>query len=638
MKKCSLILFLVLISIDYCSAQLLLITDTLNIGEVKVVPSLPDGTSGYKLKRIEQETIRTYSGQSIATLLQNNTSLYIKNYGVGGLASSSFRGMGANHTEILWEGQRLNSPMLGSGDFTTIPTFFIDILEVFYGANPAGFGNRGPGGAISFSGSTDWKKGTELDYTQDIGSYSMFSEGLKLKTGSSNFQYQLKAYFRSAVNDFKYYTNTSSDEYSFRQESDEKSRGILQEFYFRSRESVFSAKIWYNNNTRHLPGGINIIQSDNNEMQSDESVRAILRYRYYNDNFKLEASSSYITDWLNYKNKLLEINSKNKADTYVSRISGDYLFNSGVNLNTVISVTNIKVNSNNYFDIKRRNDLSVDFAFDKVFFNSLGVHASAGQRILESEILPFQASLGLDYKVLPGENLHIKGSVGKAVQVPTLNDLYWIPGGNPDLTTESSFNSELSSSMAFNTGNSSAIGAEITVFRSSIKGMIVWLPLNGSIWQPRNMNNIESQGLEFEANFFYSSGEHNLKTWLNYSLTDVRKTNKTYVNDESVNKQLIYVPRNSGSLRLSYSYSKLSAEWRTVYTGKRFISSDNSEYLSSYTLHNCSLGMYGGKGKLKIRTALMIDNIFAHSYVNVIAYPMPLRSYRISLNLNFGNR
>ncbi|MDX2414291.1 MAG: TonB-dependent receptor plug domain-containing protein, partial [Bacteroidales bacterium] len=293
------ILLLFLIADTISMAQVLFIDDTLKIGEVMVKPSLPEGAAGYKQLKIESELLQNIAGESIAYLLRNNSSLYIKNYGAGGLATSSFRGMGANHTEILWEGQRINSPMLGTTDFATIPTFFIDRVDVFYGGNPGLFGNRGPGGAISFASEVDWKERFKVAYMQDIGSFSTYCEGLKLSLGSVNFQYRLKAYNRSAANDFKYFDYTSGEEIElYRSNSEEKSQGVLQEIYLKSKESIVSAKIWYSGTDRHLPGSIYVSQTEGNETQYDESLRGIVKYQLYKDNFSLEANTVYFSDWL----------------------------------------------------------------------------------------------------------------------------------------------------------------------------------------------------------------------------------------------------------------------------------------------------------------------------------------------------
>lgn len=638
MKKLCFILFLFILANITGYAQVIFSNDTINVGEVKVLPLKPDGAAGYKLQSIEGELIKSFAGSSLAALLENSSSLYIKNYGAGGLASSSFRGMGSNHTEILWEGQRINNPMLGSSDFNTIPSFFIDKIDIYFGGNPKSFGNKGPGGAISFGSLANWKKGINIEYTQDLGSFSLYGEGLTIGFASHNMQYNLKAYTRSAINDFKYYTTSLQNEDYIRQDADENSRGILQEIYYKNGGSIFSAKLWYNMNDRNLPGAVNVAQPLRNEQQYDESLRGIIKYKLYKGALNIDANVSYISNWLNYTNHLLSVDSKNKSNRYSAQLLINYTFNKEYKLRAGISATNTVVSSNNYTEIITRNKQSIDLSLSKTYFSRLALLASISQSVMDGDLLALQSSLGFDFKIIPDKNYHLKGSFGKSAQVPTLNDLYWVPGGNPDLKTESSMNSELSYAMGFNIGDKSLIRTELTAYRSKIEDMIVWQPLSASVWQPQNLNRVVSRGMELNNTFRYISGKHKAGLILGYALTVARKTNLSSINDLAVDKQLIYVPKHTGSLRLEYTYSRLKTSWWMIYTGKRYIASDNSESLPDYILNNCSVSLAPGKGRIKIYPGLSVYNIFATSYTNIIAYPMPMRSYRFTLSFKFESK
>jgi iron complex outermembrane receptor protein len=52
-------------------------------------------------------------GNSMAEVLQENTPVFIRNYGSGGLATASFRGSNAYHTPVIWNGINIQNPMNG---------------------------------------------------------------------------------------------------------------------------------------------------------------------------------------------------------------------------------------------------------------------------------------------------------------------------------------------------------------------------------------------------------------------------------------------------------------------------------------------------------------------------------------------
>ena len=52
---------------------------------------------------------------SLSDLLSENTPVFIKNHGRGALASASFRGTAASHTQVNWNGIKINSDTWEAG-------------------------------------------------------------------------------------------------------------------------------------------------------------------------------------------------------------------------------------------------------------------------------------------------------------------------------------------------------------------------------------------------------------------------------------------------------------------------------------------------------------------------------------------
>ena len=81
---------------------------------------------GTKIYSIDSNIINQYKSGNLATLLENESQLFIKSYGIGNLATPSFRGSGASHTAILWNNFNLNSPLTGQLDLSLLPNNFIN--------------------------------------------------------------------------------------------------------------------------------------------------------------------------------------------------------------------------------------------------------------------------------------------------------------------------------------------------------------------------------------------------------------------------------------------------------------------------------------------------------------------------------
>ncbi len=65
-------------------------------------------------------------GERLSDALGEFSSIYVKSYGSGGLATLAISGTLAEQTEIEWNGMRLNSPSLGQQDLSL---FFIGMQD-----------------------------------------------------------------------------------------------------------------------------------------------------------------------------------------------------------------------------------------------------------------------------------------------------------------------------------------------------------------------------------------------------------------------------------------------------------------------------------------------------------------------------
>lgn len=72
---------------------------------------------------------------SMADVLTYNSSIFVKNYGRATLSTVSFRGTSPSHTQVTWNGMRINNPMLGMTDFSMIPSYFIDDASLLHGTS-----------------------------------------------------------------------------------------------------------------------------------------------------------------------------------------------------------------------------------------------------------------------------------------------------------------------------------------------------------------------------------------------------------------------------------------------------------------------------------------------------------------------
>ena len=88
--------------------------DTVALAEVAVhAAALDRFSAGQTLLTYEKSTLERYSARSLGDLLQETSQIFVRQYGAGMLASSSFRGTSPGHTALFWIGVPINSISLG---------------------------------------------------------------------------------------------------------------------------------------------------------------------------------------------------------------------------------------------------------------------------------------------------------------------------------------------------------------------------------------------------------------------------------------------------------------------------------------------------------------------------------------------
>ena len=114
---------------------------------------------------------------------------------MGGTATPSFRGTGAGHTQIVWNGININHPMLGQSDLSLIPAGLIDDIQIYYGGASMPLNSGGIGGIINLETRPVWKKETMISLNPGIGSFGQYTGLIKVRSGNIKFSDSYKSIF-----------------------------------------------------------------------------------------------------------------------------------------------------------------------------------------------------------------------------------------------------------------------------------------------------------------------------------------------------------------------------------------------------------------------------------------------------------
>jgi len=586
--------------------------------------------NGFESLKIDSIALKEYASANLADLLSGNTAIYIKNYSPGGLALPSFRGTGPQHTAIYWNGIPINSSMNSVLDFNLIPIFALDEITVGYGPASLKNGTGGIGGDVALNNKPNTTNGLDISGGAGIGSFGAHKYFGKADYGNGHWVNSTRVYYNEALNDFSFQNLTllNAPEQTETHASFD-NFGIFHQTGFESVNSLFTADLWFHRSFRLIPPAMDV--ADQGESQYDASLRTAANYTYKAPVYTYNITGGYVRDYLDYINHVDDINSKNYDAEYYLSAGASRVFKEKLKTELGISAMENNAMSQTYHSHSR---LTEGLFMNDTFNASPSVLYTVilRQDVVNSLLSPFTFTLALVKEIIPGA-VSFRAAAGKNYRNPSLNDLYWFPGGNPNLQTEKSWSGDMGLYLKKRVHNV-VFSGNISPFCSYIDNWILWLPANAGYFEAQNLKKVFSYGLETDASVDVKKGKFTWHNKASYSLTYAINQEAVGPNDESVGKQLIYIPQQVFNISSSFIIKSYEAGLNYSINGTRYTTSDNTSYLPPYNL----FGVYAVKSFHPLGYAIVlkgrVDNLFNEAYQAVAYRPMPGRYYELILTFN----
>lgn len=651
-------------------------TKGINISEVPIYGNRPMKEIGTQETKFDTIALKENIALSMADVLTFNSAIFVKNYGRATLSTVAFRGTSPSHTQVSWNGMKINNPMLGMTDFSMIPSYFIDDASLLHGTSSVNETGGGLGGAVKLSTKPSNNKGFGLQYIQGIGSFKTFDEFLRLTYGDNHWQISTRAVYSSSPNDYKY-RNHDKKENIYDENMNivdqyypvERNRSgaykdfhLLQEVYYNTgKGDRFGLNAWYINSNRELPmltvdhGS----DTDFDNRQREQTFRGVVSWDHLRENWKMGAKAGYIYSWMAYDYKRDVGNgimthmtrSRSRINTLYAQVDGEYylgkrwLFTANVSLHQHIVESedkNIVQQDGNRAIVgyrKGRPELSGSISAKWRPTERLGVSIVIREEMFGKEWTPIIPALFIDGLISKTGNIVAKASISRNYRFPTLNDLYFLPGGNPDLKRESGWSYD--AGLSFSVGRSGiySLSGSATWFESYIKDWIIWLPTTKGFFSPENIKDVHAYGIELKADLDVALS----KQWqlgVNGTLSWTPSINNGEPRtpaDRSVGKQLPYVPILSSTVTGSLSWRKWTFLYKWCYYSERYTMSSNDISLTGklppYFMSNISLEKILTFKWAELSLKGTINNLFNEEYLSVLSRPMPGINFEIFIGI-----
>lgn len=606
-------------------------TDTTYLREVRVyglpVTSHAVGAKVDQLSAGDQGTLSDKLGTA--------TPLYLKSYGNNQLSTISIRGTTASQTAVLWNGININSPTLGQTDLSLIPLFLFDELSVRYGGSSALYGSDAIGGSILLGQQQPrFQKQMSFEADQQAGSFGRVGSGVKLKWGGSRWQFASKAVYTFLENDFPYHSPAVGYEKK-QNNASVKNYGIDQQIQYRiSGTQYIAMEAMYTDNHRHIQPPVSNDRSA--EVLDDANTRISINYHNTSRIGTLTTTAAYVYNDEDYTGSVV---SSNRSGQFYLQAGFDHDYGARLNMRYGVSYGQYSATSDNFDG--RLAEHRVDGFVSGRYLLAKGwiVNANLRQAFYQDKRAPFAPSLGTEVAVIGSKShrLTVRGQGSRSYRVPTLNDRYWVPGGNMNLLPEDAW--QLEAGLKWNySSDAFQAEADASAYRGWVDEMILWRP-SGDYWTPVNLQQVNLRGLEGAVKVSRTFDRWTIRSGIQYSYTrSVNERSFDGAGMSTVGKQLPYVPLNSARLNLSARISRWDMYVYSDYTGKRYTTLDNaSTYaLDPFVLVNVGASRTARWKRTQWTLAAQFNNIFDVYYETLLNHAMPGQNFLLRVNVKWN--
>lgn len=525
-----------------------------------------------------------------------------------------------------------------------------------------------------------------MRYIQGIGSFTTFDEFLHLSYTGARWSASTRLLCSTSENDFlyrNYHTkefetdadgNIVGTSYPLRRNRNGGFRDIhlLQELYHTFGDgSRLSIAAWYLDSHRGLP----LLSSDRNDekskkdLQDERTLRATAGWERLANGLKLDLRAGYTYTDLRYErlqdpegqgNFLTMTDSRSYVHSLFARAGAEYALREKWLFTLDVTASQHMVNSGDFslidnttgeyvrqLDDRSRFELSGFAAVKWRPIPRLGVALNLREELYGDRTTPLIPALFVDWLASKRGNVVLKASAARNYRYPTLNDLYFQPGGNPDLRPEQGWTFDAGGEFSLG-GPSRSLKGSLTFFDSEIDDWILWLSdgAKSGIYTPVNVKRVHSYGLELKVDARAELGRRwSLRFDGNYAWTrSINRGDPFSPADESVGKQLVYIPEHSAAFtaRLQWRRWVLSYKWCWYSTRYTMSSNDRDHlgYVPPYFMSDVALERLLSCRWADFTLKGCINNLFNEEYETVMGRPMPRLNYSffIGITPKFGKK
>lgn len=601
--------------------------DSILLKQVNIVDTRPTDIPGIMSLETDSNAFQHQQFNGSGDFLKKNSAIYVKDYGPGQLQSIALRGASASHTRVLFNGIEISPATSGQVDFNTLPVYLFSSSLINYGNASFAKGLGGLGGSIEVS--TDQliePYGLNADLGISLGSFSDYRVTGAFQWSGERVSSNTRLILRTSLNDFTYKDITLEGSPEVTQDNAKIDQaGVSQNLGYRINKTMeLDADFLYVSTARQLPG--TMLQTAADEEQNDEILALQVGLNNYGNHWISKNRVGFDLNQIDYRDPSLNLVSEITSRKYSFRSENRIELDPRTSISGILNLRSEQADYSFIDERFYRNEGTLFLGLNRKLTQTFEVGVALQPVYSQDSLVPWLPVIGLSYSPKFIDGLRLGANFAKNVKFPSLNDLYWEPGGNANLIPEESDQLEVNAIVKV----VNWLSFDLMVYHSEIRNWIQWIPGNSGVWTPENIKEVEQTGVSVNLKLNHTIQKWNISYIAGYQY--VRSI------DQAVDKILMYTPEHMAQWNLFLDRESFAINLAYQYNGARYIDVSNETYLPDFDLLDIGASYTISMNHLSFRFGGEITNVLDKSYMNVVWRPMPGRAFRAYLTMNFQKR